>query len=770
MSFVWRPLFSFEIFSFIRSLVFRSKSFLCFQSSFSFQTLSFSSKSFLRFQSTFSFQILSWYLNSSLFVSNPLFRFEPSFRFKSFLLVGSLVFRSKLRLVCLKPHLPLEVSSVVAGWLDASAWTLALVSSPLFRLKSCLSFEIIFFENFCLFFEVLSSRFKCFLFVWSHVFRLKTTLFVRNLLFHSKPCLSFKVIYLFPIFFAVSNPFFLFEIPSPFSIYFFVSNPFMIFEIVSFRFKSSLSFRALFPFQVLSSSWKSCLSFEATSCLLEATSSFRSLLCCGWLAGRKRMDPCFGFKSSLSIEIMFSFEIIFSKTFVSYSKFFLFVSNAFFSFEVMSFVWRPLFSFEIFSFIRSLVFRSKSFLCFQSSFSFQTLSFCSKSFLRFQSTFSFQILSWYLNSSLFVSNPLFRFEPSFRFKSFLLVGSLVFRSKLRLVCLKPHLPLEVSSVVAGWLDASAWTLALVSSPLFRLKSCLSFEIIFFENFCFLFEVLSFRFKCFLFVWSHVFRLKTTLFVRNLLFHSKPCLSFKVISLFPIFFAVSNPFFLFEILSPFSIYFFVSNPFMIFELASFRFKSSLSFRALLPFQVLSSIVGSLVFRSKPRLVCWKPHLPLEVSSVVAGWLDASAWTLALVSSPLFRLKSFFSKTFVSYSKFFLFVSNAFFSFEVMSFVWRPLFSFEIFSFIRSLVFRSKSFLCFQSSFSFQTLSFCSKSFLRFQSTFSFQILSWYLKSSLFVSNPLFRFEPSFRFKSFLLWFEVLSFVRSHVLFAWSHIFL
>ena len=167
----------------------------------------------------------------------------------------------------------------------------------------------------------------------------------------------------------------------------------MIFEIVSFRFKSSLSFRALFPFQVLSSSWKSCLLFEATSCLLEATSSFRSLLCCGWLAGRKRMDPCFGFKSSLSIEIMFSFEIIFSKTFVSYSKFFLFVSNAFFSFEVMSFVWRPLFSFEIFSFIRSLVFGSKSFLCFQSSFSFQTLSFSSKSFLRFQSTFSFQILS-----------------------------------------------------------------------------------------------------------------------------------------------------------------------------------------------------------------------------------------------------------------------------------------------------------------------------------------------------------------------------------------
>ena len=190
----------------------------------------------------------------------------------------------------------------------------------------------------------------------------------------------------------------------------------MIFELASFRFKSSLSFRALFPFQVLSSSWKSCLSFEATSCLLEATSSFRSLLCCGWLAGRKRMDPCFGFKSSLS-----------------------------------------------------------------------------------------------------------------------------------------------------------------------------FEIIFFENFCFLFEVLSFRFKCFLFVWSHVFRLKTSLFVRNLLFHSKPCLSFKVVSLFPIFFFVSNPFFLFEILSPFSIYFFVSNPFVIFEIVSFRFKSSLSFRALFPFQVLSSMV-------------------------------------------------------------------------------------------------------------------------------------------------------------------------------------
>ena len=358
-------------------------------------------------------------MNSSLFVSNPLFRFEPSFRFKSFLLVGSLVFRSKLRLVCLKPHLPLEVSSV-AGWLDASAWTLALVSSPLFRLKSCLSIEIIFFENFCFFFEVLSFRFKCFLFVWSHVFRLKTTLFVRNLLFHSKHCLSFKVISLFPIFFAVSNPFFLFEILSPFSIYFFVSNPFMIFEIVSFRFKSSLSFRALFPFQVLSSSWKSCLSFEATSCLLEATSSFRSLLCCGWLAGRKRMDPCFGFKSSLSIEIMFSFEIIFSKTFVSYSKFFLFASNAFSSFEVMclsfgdhSFRSKSSLSFEALSFVQShffvsnLLFRFKPFLSVRNPFSVFNLLFRFKSFRDIGTRlFSFQILS-FVSSPLSVSSPFF---------------------------------------------------------------------------------------------------------------------------------------------------------------------------------------------------------------------------------------------------------------------------------------------------------------------------------------------------------------------------
>jgi hypothetical protein len=69
---------------------------------------------------------------------------------------------------------------------------------------------------------------------------LLTSLFVRNLLFQSKPSLSFKAIFLLPIlssfsiYFFVSNPFVSFQN---------VSNPFLVFELVSFRFKSSLSLR-----------------------------------------------------------------------------------------------------------------------------------------------------------------------------------------------------------------------------------------------------------------------------------------------------------------------------------------------------------------------------------------------------------------------------------------------------------------------------------------------------------------------------------------------
>ena len=180
--------------------------------------------------------------------------------------------------------------------------------------------------------------------------------------------------------------FFIDPVVSPFSIYFFVSNPCVIFELVSFRFKSSLSFRALFPFQVLSSSWKSCLSFEATSCLLEATSSFRSLLCCGWLAGRKRMDPCFGFKSSLSFEIM---------SFVRNH----FFENFCFLFEVLSFRLKSCLSFGDHSF------RSKSSLSFEALSWVQSHFFVSNLLCRFK-------------PFLFVRNPFSVFNLLFRFKSF----------------------------------------------------------------------------------------------------------------------------------------------------------------------------------------------------------------------------------------------------------------------------------------------------------------------------------------------------------------
>ena len=187
--------------------------------------------------------------------------------------------------------------------------------------------------------------------------------------------------------------FFIDPVVSPFSIYFFVSNPFVIFELVSFRFKSSLSFRALFPFQVLSSSSKSCLSFEATSCLLEATSSFRSLLCCGWLAGRKRMDPCFGFKSSLSFEIMPFVRNHFER------KLLFFIRSSFFSFQMLSFRLKSCLSFGDHSF------RSKSSLSFEALSWVQSHFFVSNLLCRFK-------------PFLFVRNPFSVFNLLFRFKSF----------------------------------------------------------------------------------------------------------------------------------------------------------------------------------------------------------------------------------------------------------------------------------------------------------------------------------------------------------------
>ena len=128
---------------------------------------------------------------------------QSSFPFKSFLLVWSLVFRSKSPLFVSRPF----VSSPLFRWKSSLRFKSALfVRSPLFCFESSLSFQILSSPwKSCLLFEVSSVRFKASL-LYRILSFVGSPLFVSRRLFCFEFSLSLEVLSFVgsPLF--VSNP------------------------------------------------------------------------------------------------------------------------------------------------------------------------------------------------------------------------------------------------------------------------------------------------------------------------------------------------------------------------------------------------------------------------------------------------------------------------------------------------------------------------------------------------------------------------------------